>query len=56
MGGSNGGGEWGRDQGTAKTKADMTGYMEINYNSRLLKLLHTYIKIIHKKAPTNGVR
>lgn len=44
-------GKWRRDQGTAKTKAVMTGYIEIKYNSRLLKLLHTYIKIIHKKTP-----
>lgn len=56
MGGSNGDGEWRGDQGTAKTKADMTGYMEIKYKSRLLKLLHTYIKKIHIKSSSNGER
>ena len=56
MGGSNGDGEWRGDQGTAKNNADKTDYMEIKYNSRLLKLLHTYIKIIHKKSQSNRGR
>lgn len=32
MGGSNGGGKMKKRPGDSKTKADMTGYIEIKYN------------------------